>query len=258
MNAGNAGYDSSSRGGDRQGYASGRNNLEQVIDGLEQRLDELAASQRMTRFLILGGSALLLGMMGLFGLKLYSTLQRQLNANQLQNAFMAKVDQVWPTLSQKFVDSAMKAAPAYGEQAMQRFEKVRPQLETMISNEAGQFSERLRAAMLQKTELGMQRVGDRISQDLKRRLPTLTEKKLDSIEERLRNSLLVEGGGVADELQVKVDRERERVEKILAKLPVDEVAKQPEEKLQRQFMHHVLMMIDQAVAADEGPIVQVQ
>lgn len=253
-----AGYESSSHGGERQGYIAGRNNLEQVVDGLEKRLDDLAHSQRMTRFLVLGGSLLLLGMMGLFGLRLFSTLQRQLNANELQNAFMAKVDQVWPSLSQKFMDSAMKAAPAYGEQAMRRFEKVRPQLETIVSSEAGQFSARLQAAMLQKTELGMQRVGDRIAADLKRQIPTLTETKLDSIEERLRNALLVEGGGIADELQVKVDKERERVEKMLAKLPVDEVAKQPEEKLQRQFIHHVLMMLDQAIAADEGPIVQVQ
>ena len=221
-------------------------------------LDDLARAQRLTRFLILGGSLLLLGMMGLFGLRLYSTLQRQLNANQLQNAFMAKVDQVWPSLSQKFMDSAMKAAPAYGEQAMQRFEKVRPQLETMLTQEAGQFAERLQASMMQKTEAGMQRVGDRIAKDLKRQIPTLTEKKLDSIEERLRNSLLVEGGGIADELQTKVDKERDRVEKLLARLPVDEVAKQPEEKLQRLFIHHVLMMIDQSVAADEGPIVKVQ
>ena len=48
-----------------------------------------------------------------------------------------------------------------------------------------------------------------------------------------------------------------KVEGLLAKLPVDEVAKQSEEKLQRQFIHHVLMMIDQAIAADEVPIAQV-
>jgi hypothetical protein len=259
MNTGhsNAGYQQSSQGG-RHAYSAGGNNLEQVVDGLEQRLDELAKSQRSGRFLVLGGSLLLLGMMGIFGLNLYKTLQRQLTADKLQNALMTKVDQAWPALSQKLVDSAMTAAPVYGDQAMQRFEKVRPQLETMISEEAGQFAERLQAGMLQKTEAGMQRVTDRIAKDLKEKLPTLTEKKLDSIEERLRNSLLVEGGGIADELQSKVDRERERIEKLLAKLPVDEVAKQPEEKLQRLFMHHVLMMIDQAVAADEPPVVQNQ
>jgi len=250
----NAGYDSSFRG-DRPGQA--RNTLEHVVDGLEQRLDELAKTQQRTRFLILGGSLLLLGMMGLFGLRLYGTLQRQLNANELQSAFMQKVDQVWPPLSQKFVDSAVKAAPVYGEEAMQRFEKVRPQLETMVSAEAGSFAERLQGEMLQKAELCMQRVGDRIARDLKRQLPSLTEKKLDSIEERLRNALLVEGGGIADEIKSKVDKERERVEGLLAKLPVDEVAKQSEEKLQRQFIHHVLMMIDQAIAADEVPIAQV-
>ena len=237
------GYQSAPRGG--------RNNLEQVIDGLEQRLDELATAQRQTRLLVLGGSLLLMGLMGLFGLRLYSTLQRQLNATQLQNAVMAKVDDIWPPLSQKFVDSAMKAAPAYGEQALQRFEKVRPQLEGMLLKETEQFSEQLQASLLKKSEAGMQRVTEKVTQDLKRQLPKLTETKLDSIEEKLRSSLLIEGGGIADEVEAKVAKERVRVEKLLAKLPVDEVAKQPEEKLQRQFIHHVLMMIDQSIASDD-------
>jgi len=99
----------------------------------------------------------------------------------------------------------------------------------------------------------MQRVGDKVAQDLKRQLPNMTERKLDAIEEKLRQSLLIEGGGIADGLKAKFERERERVEKLLTKLPVDEVARQPEEKLQRQFIHHVLMMIDQTVAAEEQP-----
>lgn len=239
--------------GSRPAPYGGRNNLEQVIDGLEHRLDELASSQRQTRLLVLAGSLLLLGFMGLFGLRLYSTLQRQLNATQLQNAFMAKIDEIWPPLSQKFMDSAMKAAPAYGEQAMQRFEKVRPQLEGMLLKETEGFAEQMQASLMKKSEAGMQRVTDKVSQDLKRQLPKLTEQKLDSIEKKLRDSLLIEGGGIADEFQSKVEKERARVEKLLAKLPVEEVAKLPEEKLQRQFIHHVLMMIDQAVAADEVP-----
>ena len=240
-----SGYDSAPRGG--------RNNLEQVIDGLEQRLDDLANAQRQIRLLVLAGSALLLGLMGLFGLRLYSTLQRQLNATQMQNALMAKIDDVWPSLSQKFMDSAMKAAPAYGEQALQRFEKVRPQLESQVLKESEQFASQLQANLLKKSEAGMQRVTDKVAQDLKRQLPKLTETKLDSIEEKLRSSLLIEGGGIADEIEVKVEKERARVEKLLAKLPVDEFAKLPEEKLQRQFIHHVLMVIDQSVAADETP-----
>jgi hypothetical protein len=60
-------------------------------------------------------------------------------------------------------------------------------------------------------------------------------------------------GSAPDELEVKVAKERERVEGLLAKLPVDDVAKESEEKLQRQFIHHVLMLIDQQVAADEIP-----
>lgn len=248
----NPAYESAAHGGESL-KAGGRNSLEQVIDGLEQRLDELASAQRLGRLWVLGGSLLMLGLMSAFGLRLYGTLQRQLNATQLQNALMAKIDEVWPPLSQKFVDSAMRAAPAYGAQAVQRFEKVRPKLEEMVLAESGRFAERLQTKLLEKSEAGMGRVTDKIARDLKRQLPKVTEKKLDEIEEKLRTALLVEGGGVADELQAKFGSERDRVEKLLAKLPVDDVAKLPEEKLQRQFIHHVLMMIDQTVAADVPP-----
>ena len=99
----------------------------------------------------------------------------------------------------------------------------------------------------------MQRVNDKVAQDLKRQLPQLTETKIDSLEEKLRTSLAIVGVDIADELEAKVVKERDRVEVLLAKLPVDEVAKESEEKLQRQFIHHVLMLIDQQVAADEIP-----
>ena len=246
------GDDSAAASGPLQGHASGRH-LEQVIDGLETRLDELARSQRLTRLVILCGSVLLLGMMGLFGLSLYSTLKRQLSPTQVENAVMAKIDQIGPALGQKFIDSAIKAGPAYGELALKRFEKVRPRLESMALNEAEHFGERLQESMLKKSDAGMSRVGDRIAQDLKMQLPKLTETKLDAIGEILRTSLLIEGGGIADELQAKVAKERARVEKMLDQLPVDEVAKQSEDTLHRQFIHHVLMMIDESVAASEKP-----
>jgi len=249
----NTGHESASRGGERHSSVGSRNTLEQVIDGLEQRLDELTKSQRQTRLLVLGGSLLLLGLMGLFGWQLYNTLQRQLTATKLQNALMAKVESVWPPLSQKIMDSASQAAPVYSELAMERLEKIRPQLETMTLAETERFAERLKTNLLAKSEAGMQRVGDKVAADLKRQLPQLTETKLDAIEEKLRTSLLIEGGGIADELEAKVAKERERVEALLAKLPVDDVAKESEEKLQRQFIHHVLMMIDQQVAADGVP-----
>lgn len=105
----NTGHESASRGGERHSSVGSRNTLEQVIDGLEQRLDELTKSQRQTRLLVLGGSLLLLGLMGLFGWQLYNTLQRQLTATKLQNALMAKVESVWPPLSQKIMDSASQA-----------------------------------------------------------------------------------------------------------------------------------------------------
>ncbi|MFM8891165.1 MAG: hypothetical protein ACKOTB_06000 [Planctomycetia bacterium] len=228
----------------------GRRAIERVVDGLEQRLEELIERQRHTRLAVLAGSLLVLGFMGVFALTLSSTLTRKLGSIQLQTAFVDKINQMLPALGQKFFDSAVKAAPGYGREALVRLEKVRPQLGTMLVDETERFAQRLHADLLNKTDAGLQRVTRRFSADLKRQLPSLTDQELDSVEERLRHALLIEAGGIADELEAKAERERDRIEVLYAKLPVDEVAKQPEDTLHRSFVHHVLMMVDQAVASE--------
>lgn len=230
-----------------------RRAIEQVVDGLERRLDELIERQRHTRLAILAGSVLLAGFMGIFALSLAGTLTRKLGSNQLQTACVEKINQILASLGQKLVDSAVKAAPGYGKEALVRLERVRPQLGTMLVDETARFAQRLHADLLNKTDAGLQRAIGQVSTDLERQLPNLTDQELDSFEERLRHALLIEAGGIADELEAKAERERERIEVLYAKLPVDEVAKQPEDTLHRAFVHHVLMMVDQAVAADPEP-----
>ena len=230
--------------------ADERRAIERIADGLERRLDELIERQRQTRLTIFGGSVLLLGFMGIFGLSLSSTLQRQLSTIHLQTAFTEKVNEILPPLGQKFADSAMRAAPGYGKQLLVRLEKVRPQLETMLVDETARFAQRLHADVLNKTDAGLQRVTERVCGGLKGQIPNLTDRQRESVEERLRHALLIEAGGIADELEAKADRERHRIEALYAKLPVDEVAQQPEDRLHRAFIHHVLMMVDHSVAAE--------
>jgi hypothetical protein len=250
---GNHGEADDRGGAGNRGGAGGRD-LELVIAGLERRLDEMTAAQRATRWLLLGGSLALLGTLTWFGLALSKTLRERLSPDKLQAAMLTKVDQVLPPLSEKLVDSAGEVAPVYGELAMKRFEKVRPQLETMVIDESGQFAERVRSTLMKESEAGMKRVTDRVATDLKRQLPALSETKLDAIEKRLRDSLLVAGGEVVEQVEKKFAGERTRIEGLLARLPVDEVAKESEEKLQRNFIHQLLMLIDQAVMAENSPL----
>jgi hypothetical protein len=196
----------------------------------------------------------LLGLLSWFGLSLFKTLKERLSPEKLQAAMLAKVDQVLPPLSQKLVDSATAVAPIYGDLAVKRLEKVRPQLETMVIDESGKFADRVRTTLVKESEAGMQRVTDRMATDLKRQLPNVSESKLDAIEKRLRDSLLVAGGDVVDQVEKKFGTERKRIEELLGRLPVDEVAKESEDKLQRNFIHQLLMLIDQAVMAENSPL----
>jgi hypothetical protein len=234
--------------------AGGGRDLEAVIAGLERRLDEMTAAQRATRWLLLGATLGLLGLLSWFGLSLFKTLKERLSPEKLQAAMLAKVDQVLPPLSQTLVDSATAVSPIYGDLAVKRLEKVRPQLETMVIDESGKFADRVRTTLVKESEAGMQRVTERMATDLKRQLPNVSESKLDAIEKRLRDSLLVAGGDVVDQVEKKFGTERKRIEELLGRLPVDEVAKESEDKLQRNFIHQLLMLIDQAVMAENSPL----
>ena len=61
--------------------------------------------------------------------------------------------------------------------------------------------------------------------------------------------LLAEGAGLGAEVEAIIARERERIAAMLGRLPVEEAAAEPETRLQKRFIHHVLMEIDERVAA---------
>lgn len=224
--------------------------VDRLVRDFNQRLDELAQAQKTTRIRLLIGSVILLGMICLFGLSLYRTLQERLSQERLQNALLAKVDEMWPPLSEKLINAVMDAAPTYGDLAMQRLTASWPKLEQKLLDESASFAEQLQTSVTRRSEESMQRVAARLSKDIKRDFPSMTEARVEALADRLKLGLLGEGAGLAEELQATIDQEQKRIEAMMAKLPVDEWAKQPEEKLQRQFMHNLLMMLDDMVMAD--------
>ena len=53
---------------------------------------------------------------------------------------------------------------------------------------------------------------------------------------------------MADELRATIAKEQAKIGGMLEKLPVAQTATQTEESLQKQFIHHVLLMVDAIVA----------
>ena len=94
----------------------------------------------------------------------------------------------------------------------------------------------------------MTRVAGKLTADLKRDFPKLTEARVDTLSKQLREGMIGEGSVVADELRATIAKEQAKIGGMLEKLPVAQTATQTEESLQKQFIHHVLLMVDAIVA----------
>ena len=226
--------------------------LSQAIDRIETQLDTINRTQKTGRLVVLGGSILLIVMMAAFGLRLFKKIRNQINEQTLQAALTAKGEELWPQLSEKLTKAAMSAVPAYREEATKRLQALQPKLQAMVSKEAQAMTDRLPVMLQEKAAESLERVTKKVASDIQGEVPGITPDKVQEMSNTLIEGIALE----ADKLQAMLakvsEKETARIEKILRKLPVDEAAKESEERLQQRFMHHILMIVDRAVAPDES------
>ena len=226
--------------------------LSQAIDRIETQLDTINRTQKTGRLVVLGGSILLIVMMAAFGLRLFKKIRTQINEQTLQAALTAKGEELWPQLSEKLTKAAMSAVPAYREEATKRLQALQPKLQAMVSKEAQAMTDRLPVMLQEKAAESLERVTKKVASDIQGEVPGITPDKVQEMSNTLIEGIALE----ADKLQAMLakvsEKETARIEKILRKLPVDEAAKESEERLQQRFMHHILMIVDRAVAPDES------
>jgi len=235
----------------RTGFEADADRLAGAIRACDARLDQIEAANRTTRWLLAGSSLALLGMAGAFGWSLWNTLQRQITPDGVEKALQSKFEEIGPRLGQKLVDQVTGVIPKYGDIAAERGQKIWPVLSAKIATEAESFGNETEAMVQQRSEEALKRVAEKLSADLKRDFPKLTEQRVEQLAKRLHDGLVTEGAGLGEEVQATITRERQRLAALLDKLPVDDAMAESDARLQKRFMHNVLMMVDQAV--DEWP-----
>jgi len=226
--------------------------LAAAVRRLETRLVEAGRANVLSRWLLTAGSVALLGMMATFGLSLWKGLQQRITEEKLQSALMARVDRSWPRVSQKLTEQVMEVVPEFGTLAAERGEKVWPELSTKLATEAAGFAEGLEKDVRDRSDQALARVSSKLAADLQKDFPKLDEKRIDALAAKLQEGMIGEGGVLAEELQNILSREQERITAMFAKLPVETTAALPEERLQKDFIHHVLMLVDAMVLDEPG------
>lgn len=238
------------------GDVEGSGRIASSLAAMHARLDEIEAANRLTRRLLAGGSLALLAMAGIFGWSLWNTLQRQITPAKLEAALSRKIEAIGPPLGQKLVDEVVGAVPSYSTLAIERGQKVWPELSARIAKEAESFAADTETMVRQRADKAVERVAEKLTADLKRDFPALTDERSVQLAKRLQEGLIIEGAGLGEEVEATIGRERTRLAAMLEKLPVDEAAREPESRLQKRFMRGVLKEVDAAVEAwpvDDDP-----
>ena len=226
--------------------------LAQAIDRLEKNIDAINSTQKTARFVVLGGSLLLICMLAIFGFRLFQTLKTQLNEETLQAALTAKAEAIWPQLSEKLTAAAMSAVPAYRDEALKRMQTLQPKLQKILTDEATAIADRLPTVLQEKAATSLDRVTQQVADDVKNEIPGLTPERVKSMSQQLVEGLALESEKLQKMLGDISQKETDRIELMLKKLPVAEAAKESEDRLQQRFMHHILLLVDRAVAPDES------
>lgn len=224
---------------------SGR--IASALVAMHARLDEIEAANRLTRRMLAGGSLALLAMAGIFGWSLWNTLQRQITPAKLEASLSRKLEAIGPPLGQKLVDEVVGAVPSYSTLAVERGQKVWPELSARIAKEAESFAAETETMVRKRADKAVERVAEKLTADLKRDFPKLTDERSVQLAKRLQEGLIIEGAGLGEEVEATIGRERARLAAMLEKLPVDEAAREPESRLQKRFMRGVLKEVDAAV-----------
>jgi hypothetical protein len=241
-------HTSQGQGMSGHGSAPTSEQLEHTLAALDKRLDELVAADWRGRIGLLAATAALLGMILWFASSLWRMAEQRFTQEKLQAAVMAKVEDRWPSIQQKLIDEVTAAAPAFTALAGERAMEVFPELTDRVVDSLATVGPELEADIRGRSEEAMRRVATKVAADLQRDFPTFTPERATAITERVREELLADGSGFIDTLDTVIKQEQEKVLGVLATLPVEAAASQPEEKLQKNFIHHVLMMVDAIVA----------
>lgn len=239
------------QGTSARGDAGTSGALEQRLATLDKRLDALVQADRRSRIGLVAASVGLVAVMLWFASSLWRMAHERFTQDELQAAFMAKVEGRWPSIQQKLLDEVTAAAPAYTTLASERAIEILPELSDRVVESLSNVGRELEDDFRTRSEEAMRHVSTRVAKDLQRDFPSFTPERATAIAQQIHEEFLADGGGFLNSLDTVIRQEEEKVLGILSKLPVDAAAEQSKEDLHKQFIHHFLMMIDAFVAQDQ-------
>lgn len=222
-------------------------NLVQSVDAIANQVHQLQATYTAMRRQVNLFSLAIVVVILVFSLGLVMSVKENLSADKIKLAAAAKAEQLMPKAQEQLLIGLKEAAPTYQKLAMNRFQAVLPTLSTKVEKLSQTAPKEVGNDLQVATDASLKRVSKRLEADLQTEFPKLTHEKLTQLGEQLSAQLAVTGGKLAEHLNELLTQELQRTQSALDGFPIDQYAGVSRDKLSRQLVHHMLMLVDYEV-----------
>ncbi len=187
----------------------------------------------------------------LFGAFAYFTVSRvrdNFDQGAVRQAVSERLPAVMPLAGAQVQKAALGAVPVYRELAVERYEKIRPELAAKAMARLDGVPDRAGKLMSERLDASFAKVLKRVEPELRQKFPALTEaQKQQILSDYFRDGIEVRNREVAQHIERLYTNELIAAHSALEKFNVPAAADGPTadpEQLQRDFLHSLLVLAD--------------
>ena len=224
--------------------------LQRTVEEIGRMVHELRAAQHVIRSRMLAGTLAIVILLLAFGTAAYFKVRDNVAPPKLQAAIATRIKTLVPQLQDPLSLTLHDVVPYYMEMGRTRLQVVSPRLQLQIKGQAENITRDLEQKLSAQIDVYFQGISNRAAAQLTKEFPTVAADGGHRAVNRLQQAMNTEGDNLRKHLQELYDAQSQRIGQSLQQFPVPDVKQTSADTLQRQLLHHLLMLADYELTSE--------
>jgi hypothetical protein len=225
------------------------------VAALRHRFGELRKRQADAGRTLVAFAFVVVALFGTFAYVTATRVRGNFDESAVRKAVAERLPEVMPLAGAQLQKAAIGALPAYRELAVERYEKMRPELAAKAMARLDGAPERAGKLMSERLDASFAKVLKRVEPELRQKFPALTDaQKQQILSDYFRDGIEVRNKEVAQHIERLYTNELIAVHSALEKFDLPATADGPADpdRLQRDFLHSLLVLADYEMTNPEA------
>ncbi|NJL30381.1 MAG: hypothetical protein HC898_01425 [Phycisphaerales bacterium] len=220
--------------------------IDQGIERIQERLTQLGAAQTSIRRWSVAMIVLLTAQSLLFAWALYGTVRDNfLDKQKVVAAITPRLEALYPSFQAEALNIISDVGPVYTGLAAENLRSATPALIDNLETEIRSLATDLHTDLRKSLEISLNRVAKRIEPDIQATFPALMDQDaLDRLSKQFENRVYEEFGQLGTRFDTIYQTEARKIWNALLAVSPQEAMAADKLDLQRNLLHHVIMLAD--------------